>query len=161
ALLDHFRNPRNVGRIQSPDAESFVESPLHGDTLRLTFTLEGERIREARFQCRGCTVAIAAGAAATVLLQGRTLTEALRDTHVDGLQSELGRVARTLGATIGRNGPIHREDVRAILDDVTDERMLCLHFADLTGGTVVAATAPISGARLDPLFQEGFARAAE
>lgn len=83
ALLDHFRNPRNVGALESPDAEGLVESPLHGDTLRLTFALEGDRIRQVRFQCRGCTVAIAAGSAATVLLEGRTITEALRVTDDD------------------------------------------------------------------------------
>ena len=85
ALLDHFRNPRNVGALASPDAEGFVESPLHGDTLRLMFALEGDRIRQVRFQCRGCTVAIAAGSAATVLLVGCTITEALRlsDDDVD------------------------------------------------------------------------------
>ena len=78
ALLDHFHHPRNVGALESPDAQAFVESPLHGDTLRLTFALEGDRIRQVRFQCRGCTVAIAAGSAATTLLEGRTITEALR-----------------------------------------------------------------------------------
>ena len=84
-LLDHFRNPRNVGTLTAPDAQALVESPLHGDTLRLTFALEGERIRNVRFQCRGCTVAIAAGSVATVLLEGRTITEALllNDDDVD------------------------------------------------------------------------------
>lgn len=90
-LLDHFRNPRNVGALAAPDAQGFVTSPLHGDTLRLTFALDGDRIREVRFQCRGCTVAIAAGSAATVLLAGRTITEALRLTD-DDVDRELGGV---------------------------------------------------------------------
>ena len=66
-----------------PDAEASVASPLHGDTLRLTFALDGDRIREARFRCLGCPVAIAAGSVATVLLEGRSITEALRLTDQD------------------------------------------------------------------------------
>lgn len=88
-LLDHFRSPRNVGEIAAPDAAATVTSPLHGDTLRLTFALAGDRIREVRFLCSGCTVAIAAGSMATVLLEGRTITEALRLSDDD--------VARALG----------------------------------------------------------------
>jgi NifU-like protein involved in Fe-S cluster formation len=92
-LLDHFRSPRNVGEVERPDAAATVESPLHGDTLRLTFRLAGDRIVEARFLSRGCTVAIAAGSAATELLAGRTITEALLLTDDD--------VARALGGIPG------------------------------------------------------------
>ena len=88
-LLDHFRNPRNVGEIPNPDARAEVTSPLHGDTLCLTFALDGDRIRAVRFRCLGCPVAIAAGSVSTVLLCGATITEALRLTDED--------VARALG----------------------------------------------------------------
>jgi nitrogen fixation NifU-like protein len=82
-LLDHFRNPRNVGDVADPDAHAQVESPLHGDRLRLSFRIDGDRIVEARFRCLGCTVAIAAGSVATVLLTGRTIAAALRLTDED------------------------------------------------------------------------------
>lgn len=88
-LLAHFRAPRNVGEVADPDAAATVTSPVHGDTLRLTFRLLQGRIVEARFLCRGCTVAIAAGSAATLLLEGATVTEALRLSDDD--------VARALG----------------------------------------------------------------
>jgi HD-GYP domain-containing protein (c-di-GMP phosphodiesterase class II) len=83
------------------------------------------------------------------------------DAYVAGLQSEMIRVARTLGATVGRSGPVRQHDVRAILDDVTDDRMLCLHFAELQGDTVVSVASTLDPDRLDPLFAEGFARSAE
>ncbi len=83
ALLDHFRHPRNAGEVESPDAEATVVSELHGDTLRLTFALRGGRIEDVRFQCLGCTVAIAAGSAGTELLRGRTIAEALALTDED------------------------------------------------------------------------------
>jgi nitrogen fixation NifU-like protein len=93
-LLEHFRNPRNVGEVERWDAEARVTSPLHGDTLRLTFELDGERIRQVRFQCLGCTVAIAAGSVATVLLAGRTRDEALALTDADVAEA-LGGIPET------------------------------------------------------------------
>lgn len=78
-----------MGEIAAPDARAEVTSPLHGDTLRLTFSLEGNRIREVRFLCLGCPVAIAAGSVGTELLRGASITEALRLTDED--------VARALG----------------------------------------------------------------
>ncbi len=86
-LLDHFRNPRNVGEFDHPDAMAEVHSPLHGDTLRLSFALRGERIEGVRFRCLGCPVAIAAGSAATVLLCGRSITEALELTDEDVIRA--------------------------------------------------------------------------
>jgi len=90
-LLDHFRQPRNVGDVPDPDAQAEVESPLHGDRLRLTFRIAGERIVETRFRCLGCTVAIAAGSAATELLTGRTVAEALAITD-EAVAAALGGV---------------------------------------------------------------------
>lgn len=86
-LLDHFRNPRNVGALAAPDAEGSAASGIHGDTLRLCFALEGGRIREVRFRCLGCPVAIAAGSVATELLLRRTITEALALTDEDVIRA--------------------------------------------------------------------------
>lgn len=90
-LLDHFRRPRNVGEIDQPDAEARVESPVHGDVLRLTFAIDRDRITDVRFQCYGCSVAIASGSVATTLLVGRTIDEALALTD-DDVQQALGGV---------------------------------------------------------------------
>jgi len=82
-LMDHFRNPRGVGEVADPDAEGRVVSEVHGDELRLTFAIEKSRVREVRFRCRGCVVAIAAASAATELLRGLTVAEALAMTDDD------------------------------------------------------------------------------
>ena len=89
--MEHFRQPRNVGEIDRPDAEARVQSPVHGDNLRLTFALKGDRISRVRFQCSGCAVAIASGSVATTLLAGRTVDEALALTDED-VQRALGGV---------------------------------------------------------------------
>lgn len=83
------------------------------------------------------------------------------DAHVEGMQFEMGRVARALGAAVGRGGTVRQDDVRSILDDVADDRMLCLHFADLHGTTVTSGSSAVSREAVEPLFARGFARAAE
>jgi nitrogen fixation NifU-like protein len=94
-LLDHFRNPRNVGELPCPPAiVSSVENPVCGDTLRLYARVEDGRIAEVRYQVRGCTASIATASAFTELLQGMTRAEvkALRaedaEAAIGGLEAE-------------------------------------------------------------------------
>jgi nitrogen fixation NifU-like protein len=76
AVLDHFRNPRNAGELPNADATIEVSNPVCGDLLKLAVRLQGDRIAEARFLCRGCTTAIACGSFLTEQLLGHTLAEA-------------------------------------------------------------------------------------
>jgi nitrogen fixation protein NifU and related proteins len=75
AVLEHFRNPRNAGELPNADAVVEVSNPVCGDILKLAVRLEGERIVEARFLCRGCTTAIACASFLTEQLLTRTLSE--------------------------------------------------------------------------------------
>jgi nitrogen fixation NifU-like protein len=59
ALLEHFKNPRNVGELPDADATVEVSNPVCGDILKLAIRCEHDRVVEARFLCRGCTTAIA------------------------------------------------------------------------------------------------------
>jgi NifU-like protein involved in Fe-S cluster formation len=88
-VLDHYRNPRNVGDVAGSPAVAQVGDPDHGDVLRLGLRIEGDRIVEARFKSFGCSAAIAAGSMATVMVEGRLVSEAERLTNQD--------VARALG----------------------------------------------------------------
>jgi len=60
-VLEHFRNPRNAGRLEAATAVVQATNPVCGDVLELAARVEGGRIAEARFLCRGCTTAIACG----------------------------------------------------------------------------------------------------
>ena len=82
-VLDHYRRPRNAGDLPGAHRVGSAGSPQDGDTLRLAFRLDGDRIAAVRFQALGCPAAIAAGSAATELLEGKTVDQALALTNDD------------------------------------------------------------------------------
>jgi nitrogen fixation NifU-like protein len=77
-LLDHFRNPRNVGDLPAPAVTAEVSNPACGDTMRLSILWENGRVVQSAFRCRGCTASVAAGSALTELLAGLSREEAAR-----------------------------------------------------------------------------------
>jgi len=93
-LVDHFRNPRNVGELPPPAVTVNVENPVCGDRLRLSARAEGGVLVQVAYKVRGCTASIAAGSALTELLAGRglgvlaSLTREHVDDAVGGLSNE-------------------------------------------------------------------------
>jgi len=93
-LIDHFRNPRNVGELPVPAITIEVSNPVCGDILRLSALVEDGRVAKTGFKVRGCTASIAAGSALTELIAGRDrnglgrLRAADVDTAVGGLSNE-------------------------------------------------------------------------
>lgn len=88
-LLDHFQNPRNAGKLPQADAMVEVSNPVCGDVLQLAVAMEGKKIGEVRFLCRGCTTAIACGSLLTELVRGRDIA-ALKEITAEKLAQALG-----------------------------------------------------------------------
>ena len=77
-LLDHFENPRNAGEVPGAGVVVEVSNPVCGDILKLWLRIEGGRIAQAGFKCRGCVASMAAGSALTELISGQTIEDARR-----------------------------------------------------------------------------------
>lgn len=83
-VMDHFRNPRNVGKIENPDGTGTVGSLACGDALTLMFKLDAkQRITDVKFQTFGCASAIASSSALTEMLAGKTVDQAEKITNKD------------------------------------------------------------------------------
>ena len=98
-LLDHFRNPRNVGELPAPAITVEVENPACGDILRLSAAVENGTVTEAAYRVRGCTASIAAGSSLTELMKWRQVSDLRRLSAADvtdalgGLPAESGHAA--------------------------------------------------------------------
>ena len=81
-VMEHFRNPRNVGKIEKPDGTGTVGSLACGDALTLMFKLGADkRIEDVKFQTFGCASAIASSSALTEMVKGKTIEEAEKITN--------------------------------------------------------------------------------
>ncbi len=76
-VMEHFKNPRNVGTIENPDGVGQVGNPVCGDIMRMEIKVENGRIADAKFKTFGCGAAIATSSMVTELVIGKTLEEAL------------------------------------------------------------------------------------
>lgn len=74
-LLDHFRNPRNVGSLPAPDISYETFNPLCGDRIRIEIELNGNEIRAARFQGDGCAISLAAASLLTEMIGGSDISD--------------------------------------------------------------------------------------
>jgi len=77
-VMEHFRHPHNVGRIEDADAKSIEGSPACGDMVAVYLKVDPEnlRITDVKFESYGCASNIATGSIITELAKGRTLEEA-------------------------------------------------------------------------------------
>lgn len=80
-VMDHFRNPRNVGIIEDADGIGEVGNAKCGDIMKIYLKIENEIIVDAKFETFGCASAIASSSMATELIKGKPVSEALALTN--------------------------------------------------------------------------------
>ncbi len=88
-ILDHFRHPRNYGRLENPDIAHEEYNPLCGDLVGMDFRIQDGTIEDVRFHGRGCAISQASASLMTERLKGMPLEEARKITKEDVL-AELG-----------------------------------------------------------------------
>jgi nitrogen fixation NifU-like protein len=77
-VMEHFKNPRNVGEIENPDGVGHVGNPVCGDIMELYIKVKDGIIVDAKFKTFGCGAAIATSSMITEIVKGKSLKEALR-----------------------------------------------------------------------------------
>jgi len=84
-ILDHYQNPRNFGKLNSPTSEVSLDNPLCGDKLHMELREEDGVIREIGFTGEGCAISIASASMLTENAKGKTKKELLEITVDDVL----------------------------------------------------------------------------
>ena len=88
-VMDHFRNPRNIGEIKDADGIGTVGNPVCGDVMTIYIKVKNDIIEDIKFKTYGCAAAIASTSMATEMVKGKTLKEAMKLTR-DDVAKELG-----------------------------------------------------------------------
>jgi len=119
-VMDHFQNPRNLGRIEKPDGEGTMGSPDCGDYLVITFKVdEDEFISDVKFQVSGCAAAIATSSVTTELAKGKYVYEALNITEFDIVEALDGLPYQKLHCSVLGAGAL-----KAAINDYIDNKSI-------------------------------------
>ena len=87
-VIDHFKNPHNVGKIEDADGIGTVGNRACGDVMKLYIKVEDDKIVDIKFETMGCAAAIATSSIITDLAKGKTIEEAMKITK-DNIIEEL------------------------------------------------------------------------
>jgi len=80
-VMEHFKNPRNVGEMESPDGIGHVGNPVCGDIMEMYLKIKDNVITDVKFKTFGCGAAIATSSMATEMIKGKTIEEAIQLTN--------------------------------------------------------------------------------
>ncbi|MBQ2738458.1 MAG: Fe-S cluster assembly scaffold protein NifU [Clostridia bacterium] len=80
-VMDHFKNPRNMGEIENADGVGTVGNAKCGDIMKIYLKIENDVVVDCKFKTFGCGAAIATSSMATELIKGHTIDEALKLTN--------------------------------------------------------------------------------
>ena len=110
-VMDHFRNPRNVGSIENADGVGEVGNAKCGDIMKIYLKIDNDIITDVKFETFGCGSAIASSSMATELIKGKPLSQALELTNkavaeaLDGLPAYKMHCSVLAEEAISRNSP--------------------------------------------------------
>lgn len=127
-VMDHFRNPRNVGIIEDADGVGEVGNAQCGDIMKIYLKIEGDTIVDVKFETFGCGSAIASSSMATELIKGKPLSDALILTNKAVAEALDGLPAHKLHCSV-----LAEEAIKAALKDYYDRHGIAYdpaHFPD-------------------------------
>lgn len=75
-ILEHYKSPRNRGRLDQPDVATRGKNPLCGDEIEISLVFDGDKVRDVRFGGRGCSISQASASMLTEAVKGKSIAEA-------------------------------------------------------------------------------------
>ena len=99
-VMDHFRNPRNVGVIEDADGVGEVGNAVCGDIMKIYLKIEDGVVSDVKFETFGCGSAIASSSMATELIKGKPLSEVLQLTNKAVIEALDGLPAHKLHCSV-------------------------------------------------------------
>ena len=115
-VMDHFQNPRNVGKIEDADGVGEVGNAKCGDIMKIYLKVDdSQTITDCRFNTFGCGSAIATSSMATELIKGKKISEALRLTNQAVVEALDGLPAQKIHCSV-----LAEEAVKAAVKDYYD-----------------------------------------
>ena len=114
-VMDHFTNPRNVGKIDDADGVGTVGNAKCGDIMKIYLKIENDIIVDVKFNTFGCGSAIASPSMATELIKGKPLADALTLTNKAVAEALDGLPAHKLHCSV-----LAEEAIRAAIKDYYD-----------------------------------------
>ena len=111
-VMDHFRNPRNVGVIEDADAVGEVGNAKCGDIMKMYLKIDNDIITDVKFETFGCGSAIASSSMATEMIKGKPVSEAAALTNQAVTEALDGLPAHKIHCSV-----LAEEAIRAALAD--------------------------------------------
>lgn len=145
-VMDHFKNPRNVGAIPNADGTGQVGSLVCGDALKLTIKVNKDTdvIEDAKFETFGCASAIASSSILTEMVKGKTIAEASKITNQD-IADALGTLpAEKMHCSVMGMEALeaavksYREGGKAVVFEQQAEKIVC-HCFNVSEETIIKA----------------------
>lgn len=112
-VMDHFKNPRNVGEIDNASGVGTVGNAKCGDIMQIFLDIdENEIIRDVKFKTFGCGAAVATSSMATEMIKGKSVDEALKITNAAVVEALEGLPPQKIHCSV-----LAEEAVKAAIED--------------------------------------------
>lgn len=115
-VMDHFKNPRNVGKLDDADGIGEVGNARCGDIMKIYIKVENDIITDVKFNTFGCGSAIASSSMATEMIKGKPLSQALELTNKAVAEALDGLPAHKLHCSV-----LAEEAIRSAIKDYYDK----------------------------------------
>ncbi|MDY3304858.1 MAG: Fe-S cluster assembly scaffold protein NifU [Clostridia bacterium] len=115
-VMDHFKNPRNVGIIENADGIGEVGNAKCGDIMKIYLKIDNDIITDAKFETFGCGSAIASSSMATEMIKGKPVSEALELTNKAVVEALDGLPAHKIHCSV-----LAEEAIKKALKDYYDK----------------------------------------